>query len=246
MTDSLEASRRRLILDAAEQLLRHYGPSKTTIADIAREANVGVGSVYLVFPSKEAIIEELSNRRHHHVLEAMRSAARGCRSFADSVRAMVSARVAAYFGLCDEGAHARDLVVCASPAVKMAQARFRADELRFVSELLRSATREGEFDVPDPDVTAQTLLFAYASFAPPFLFAYPRAEVEETLEAMHDLVLYGLVHRKEAQVHASRIARSAARKTYLRLPTTDGNSPSCDGTVPSSATPTRQRRRTPS
>jgi AcrR family transcriptional regulator len=215
VTDSSEAARRRQILEAAEQLLRHYGPGKTTIADIAREAKVGVGSVYLVFPSKEAIIEELSNRRHGAVLHAMRDAATDCGCFEERIRAIVSARVAAYLGLCDEGAHARDLVHCVSPAVRTAQARFHADELTFIAELLRAATRAGEFDVRDPDATALAILRAYSTFAPPFLFAQPRDEVAAGLEAMHDLVLFGLLGRKEARSRVSSVARAAGRKTLL-------------------------------
>src|SRR5512140_1621330 len=70
-----EAQRRAIILAAADRLLRHYGPQKTTVADVAREAGVGVGTVYLEFPSKDAIVEELSRARHRAVLDAMRAAA---------------------------------------------------------------------------------------------------------------------------------------------------------------------------
>jgi len=68
-----EAARREQILQAAERLLQHYGPQKTTVADVAREAGIGVGSVYLEFPSKEAIVEALSRARYEAVLEAMRT-----------------------------------------------------------------------------------------------------------------------------------------------------------------------------
>ena len=74
MTHSDE-QRRRQILEAAARLLRHYGPGKTTMAEIAREARVGVGSVYLEFPSKDAIVEALSVMRHNALLAAMRDAA---------------------------------------------------------------------------------------------------------------------------------------------------------------------------
>ena len=70
------ADRRVLILQAAERLLGHYGLQKTTVADIAREAKIGVGTVYLEFNSKDAIISELSDAKYRHVLRAMRRAAR--------------------------------------------------------------------------------------------------------------------------------------------------------------------------
>src|ERR1700760_598684 len=70
-----DACRREQILKAADRLLRHYGPQKTTVADVAREAGVGVGTVYLEFPSKDVLVEEISRSRYQAVLVAMRAAA---------------------------------------------------------------------------------------------------------------------------------------------------------------------------
>jgi len=51
--------RRQRILDAAAMLIGRYGYDKTTIDDIAGEAGVSKGAVYLEFRSKEALFEEL-------------------------------------------------------------------------------------------------------------------------------------------------------------------------------------------
>jgi len=69
-----EPDRRLLILEAAGRLFRHYGPFKTTVADIAREARVGVGTVYLEFRTKDSILGALSSRRHDDVLRAIERA----------------------------------------------------------------------------------------------------------------------------------------------------------------------------
>ena len=108
-----EASRKDRILNVAEKLFRHYGPHKTTMADIAREAQVGVGSVYLDFASKEAILVELSRTRVRTVAGMMRSAAEGAPP-EDRLRRMLEARVAAFLILAGEGVHACDLVQCHS------------------------------------------------------------------------------------------------------------------------------------
>lgn len=47
------------ILDAAAQLIAHFGYDKTTVSDIAREAGISKGAVYLHFESKEALFEAL-------------------------------------------------------------------------------------------------------------------------------------------------------------------------------------------
>jgi AcrR family transcriptional regulator len=188
--------RRACILSAAERLLRHYGPNKTTVADVAREAGVGVGTVYLEFTSKDAIVEEISRARHLDVLAAMRAAAtaRG-RGAADQLAAALDARLAAFLSIASEGAHACDLVHCVSPAVKSAQATFHEEELALLADVLRRGAASAELAVDDAEQTARTVLRAYATFTLPSLAGKDPDETRRALAAMHRLVLQGLVRR---------------------------------------------------
>jgi AcrR family transcriptional regulator len=56
MIRSNKENRRQLILDSANRLFAQYGIGKTTIDDIAKEADIGKGSIYLEFSSKEEIV----------------------------------------------------------------------------------------------------------------------------------------------------------------------------------------------
>ena len=91
--------------------------------------------------------------------------------------------------------HARDLVHCGNPAVRVAHERFRLEERELVALLLREGHRAGELEVKKIDVTAATVLRAYASFSPPWIFLEPAEDVLKALRSMHDLVLKGLVRR---------------------------------------------------
>ncbi len=53
------AARETRLLDAAADLFVHYGYDKTTVSDIARQAGVSKGAIYLHFPSKDALFEAL-------------------------------------------------------------------------------------------------------------------------------------------------------------------------------------------
>jgi AcrR family transcriptional regulator len=138
--------RRRAILHCAARLFSHYGQSKTTVADIAREAQVGIGTVYLVFPSKEAIVEELSSTAHVRVLEAMREVAetRAGDSFSERLAGVLETRVAMFQRLAEEGHHACELVHCKSGPVKGVHAKFREDERLLLKQILEQATATGE------------------------------------------------------------------------------------------------------
>jgi AcrR family transcriptional regulator len=50
------------ILDEAERLFRHYGYTKTTVADIARDLGMSPANIYRFFPSKAGIHEALAER----------------------------------------------------------------------------------------------------------------------------------------------------------------------------------------
>ncbi|WP_437475673.1 TetR/AcrR family transcriptional regulator [Sorangium sp. So ce1014] len=194
------SERRQRILEATERLLRRYGPAKTTVADIAREAEIAVGAVYLEFASKDAIVEELSQGQHRAVMAAMRAAAAGDDlPFCDRLRAVFDTRARSFLELAGSGAHACDLVHCQSRAVKAAHARFLDEERALLRDLIARGARAGELDVEDPELAARALLRVYASFSPPWLFQSSREEVEAMLSAVHRIVLYGLAGREPAR-----------------------------------------------
>ena len=202
-----EPARRAQILEAADRLLRHYGAEKTTVSDVAREAGVGVGSVYLEFPSKDAIVEELSRSRHREVLDAMRAAASaGRKPYSERLIRAFDARLEAFFALVDAGTHACDLVHCVSAAVKTAQVSFHHAQLALVADLLRRGAEAGELDAADPEAVASTVLRAYVSFSLPLIVGRDRAETRAALVAMHQLVLRGLVVRPPATPRRERRA----------------------------------------
>src|SRR5687768_4976289 len=50
------------ILEAAEDVLRRFGPAKATVVDVAQALGVSHGSVYRHFPSKAALREAVVDR----------------------------------------------------------------------------------------------------------------------------------------------------------------------------------------
>lgn len=66
-----KAQTRARILAAAGKLIDQYGPLKTTVADVAREANMSPANIYNFFASRDEILEavgELHMAEIRHVL----------------------------------------------------------------------------------------------------------------------------------------------------------------------------------
>lgn len=55
------------ILDAAEEVLRRYGPAKATVVDVARFLEVSHGTIYRHFSSKAALRDAVAERWLHQV-----------------------------------------------------------------------------------------------------------------------------------------------------------------------------------
>ena len=74
MTDTVLTSER--ILEAAEDVLRRFGPAKTTVVDVARTLGVSHGSVYRHFPSKAALRDTVAERWLARISEPLEAVAR--------------------------------------------------------------------------------------------------------------------------------------------------------------------------
>lgn len=59
MAKSANEEREQRILNAATDLFIHYGYDKTTVSDIAREAGISKGAIYLHYQSKDDLLEAL-------------------------------------------------------------------------------------------------------------------------------------------------------------------------------------------
>ena len=188
--------RRHDILRAAKRLFGHYGPHKTTVTDIAREANCAVGSVYLDFGSKEEIVEALSREEWSGVLAAMRErATRKSEAFGPRFLGMLSVRTTAFLDVRDAGAHHKELFFCHIACVHTARVQFEDLEQQLFAELFVAAREKGECEVKDTKRTARALQRCIAAVSPPRVFEYDRDEAELLTRDIGKLLLTGLASR---------------------------------------------------
>ncbi len=191
MTETAVDPRRACILDAARRLFTKNGPQKTTVADIAREAGVGVGTVYLEFESKDAIVSELSGTMHAAVITAMRMTLSGEPLAIVFVR-LVDARTRTFLSFKDRGEKACELVQCRSDATRREQARFFERERALYVELFAGAAARGELGPHDAFRTAEIVQLAFASLSPPGLFMLPEEDAVRRAVDLARLLVSGL------------------------------------------------------
>jgi len=145
---------RRDILRAAEQVLAKKGLHDAKVSDIAAAADIGVGTLYLHFRTKEALTEAVVEDTVTRLKETVDRARAGAPPGVEQVRASTHA-------LCDFARDNRAVFgVVFGPGgayhdvVRRAQALFAAD----IEQTLVDGVARGIFEVPSPALAAQALV----------------------------------------------------------------------------------------
>lgn len=188
-----------IILDAADRLIQHYGYCKTTVDDIAREAGIGKGTVYLHFNSKADVALSCIERLNTRLQDRLRAivAAEGCAGH--RVRNVLVERVVFRF----DHSHADtksidDIYAALLPRLLEMRERNHEIEAEILAEPIQDGIAGGDFAACDPLAAARTLIVATNS-----LLAYSRnprtlgdrKTLESTLDALADMLLHGLLAR---------------------------------------------------
>lgn len=188
------AARREAILQAARTVFARKGFHGTTIADIAEQAGIALGTFYLYFPSKNAVFAALHDRLFDLI---GRAAARGAPAGA-GLREDVRARISAVFETCGSNRELLRLVVLnADPTSPEARdmARASRERERLQAEFYRRAMDAGAIRRTDPGVLAK-LINGLVSFAVYQCFVLDDgAEAPRLQDGVVDLITAALTPR---------------------------------------------------
>lgn len=184
------------ILDAADRLIQRYGYSKTTVDDIAREAGIGKGSIYLHFDGKEDVALSCLERMHRRLQDQLWSIARGRGTAADRVRRILFTRVLFRFDDTHGYRPSLDeLYEALTPRLLALKQRNHENEAQILAEVLTEGRLQGEFDAPEALPAARTMVLAtnalVAGRYPPAWMS-DRRLVEEALGRLVEMLLFGV------------------------------------------------------
>jgi len=182
---------RQDLLAAAERVLAEKGLHDTKISDIAAAADVGVGTFYLHFPTKEALFDavvEDTMRRFKGTIDAARE------SVEDPIDQMRAANVA----FCRFAVDNREVfrivfghAAAYNEVIRRAQALFAAD----VEQSYREGVAKGAFAPLPPALVAQAVI-GMATQVLSWWTEHESVPIESLHQTMFTLSLDGLRARK--------------------------------------------------
>ena len=188
------------ILDATDRLLAQFGYRKMTVEDIAAEAGIGKGTIYLHFSSKEEVVLSHIDRIVERLRDQLKEIARSDAPAAERLRLMLLTRVLFRFDSIQHYTQSlNDLLAALRPGLLRRRAQYFESEAQIFAEVLTDGKRSGEFSFDDEHATAHALLQATNGLLPYSLSTTElgeRAEVEQRTNDVANLMLRGLLSRK--------------------------------------------------
>ena len=194
------------IVEAAAVRFRYYGIRKTTMQEIAEDAGMAVGTLYLYFSNKDALVaacvEEFAAR---HQTQADGILSSGLKPD-EKLRAYVVAR----FQLSEEtrtaSPHAAEIT---KAVLRVKPNRIREEGammLGVVGRILAEGNQQGIFRVVDPERDAKVFLYSLVAFFPVALIEPTVEPVESDLLEIIDwfLGVWRVVPRKNARARLSK------------------------------------------
>jgi AcrR family transcriptional regulator len=149
-------ARRTAILDASLRVFGQYGYRRTSMDDIAREAGIAKGTIYLSFTSKEEVFQALAQRLSRQMLAGAEAASRRPGTAADKLAAMHAAWFGTYAETITRSPHAAELL----DAKHRLSADLAADGAsryrQLVRDVLAEADAAGELALEAAGLTADT------------------------------------------------------------------------------------------
>jgi AcrR family transcriptional regulator len=188
------------ILDATDRLLARFGYRKMTVEDIANEAGIGKGTIYLHFSSKEEVVLSHVDRIVDRIKEQhLAVIARSEITAPERIRQMLLARVLFRFDSIQHYTQSlNDLLAALRPGLLARRAKYFDEEAAIFAAVLVEGRASGEFAFENELATAHALLQATNGLLPYSLSTTElgeREEVERRTSAIADLLLHGLLSR---------------------------------------------------
>lgn len=181
---------REAIIEAAEKRLWHYGIKKTTIDEIASDAGVGKGTVYLYFESKEDVAFAIMAKYKEESLAVQTQIARDHTvNLEDRIRQVITLPILNAHRKCQTSPHAVEVILTLKPHLARQMRPYFEQEVALIAELLEEGNRIGLFGVADSMTDARTLKQSTLGLLPPYPCVEDPNQIEPVLLNMVALAL---------------------------------------------------------
>ncbi|MBS2971020.1 TetR family transcriptional regulator [Metabacillus sp. KIGAM252] len=173
------------ILDAAEQVLRRFGPEKTSVVDVARALNISHGTIYRHYPSKASLREAVAERWLHSIISPLKDVFQKDCTSSERLHEWVKTLIHIKHSLVKEDPELFTMyTTLAEESVEVIGAHIQ-ELVGQIIPIIQEGIANHEFKTANAEETAKGIFMATARFHHP---AHAKEWASPTIEEEFDLV----------------------------------------------------------
>lgn len=194
MTPNPSDDTRLQILHAAVERILHYGYSKTTMAEIARDCNMSAGNIYRFFASKLDIAEAMAHKFNEESYLTFAKIVARKDSAANRMRELFHYELARTYSAIEEEAKILEVAEVLARERPLYMNDKLAKERAYLTAILEDGVKSGEFRaLANANEVAEMWQSALMKFRFPQLFSkLTLPKLQRELDGVLDLLLAGL------------------------------------------------------
>jgi AcrR family transcriptional regulator len=185
---------RTMILHAAVERILHYGYSKTTMAEIARDCNMSAGNIYRFFASKLDIAEAMAQKFNEEAYLTFEKIVARKDTAANRLRELFHYDLARTYSAIEEEAKILEVAEVLGKERPLYMNEKLAKERIYLTAIFEDGIKAGEFrPLANPNETAEMWQSALMKFRFPQLFSkLTLPKLQRELDGVMDLLLAGV------------------------------------------------------
>lgn len=187
---------REQIVRVSSEIFSKFGYKKTTMEEIARALRKGKSSIYYYFPGKDEIFEAVIDREAQVLKDELSRAIRGTRDPEERLRRYVFVRMRAFEKLSNyyNAIFNRDLDHF--DFIEKQRQKYDMSEIALIRYMLWLGVKSGHFNLSNTGLTALAVQTALKGLERPLFWEKQKGKLEGRIDAMIDLLFYGIVRQQ--------------------------------------------------
>ena len=170
---------RQRILAKADELFRHFGFAKTTVADIAAGLAMSPANIYKSFSSKDAIIQAVAEQELTGLKKSIEAAVSSSSGALARIEALALAVFHWHRELLRHESQLFQLFLFVNAQHWDCTRDFKAFLLQAIAKLIEAGVQSGEFHLSDSSATARVLIDCLAVVIEPTASPDPNNKLTE-------------------------------------------------------------------
>ncbi|HYK74112.1 MAG TPA: TetR family transcriptional regulator [Pseudoneobacillus sp.] len=182
------------ILDTAEQVLRRFGPEKTSVVDVARALNVSHGTIYRHFPSKASLREAVAERWLYSISRPLEVVSKQDCSASERLHLWLKTLIQIKHTLVKEDPELFTMYTkLVEESVEAVNAHI-TELIKQIIPIIEEGIANKEFKTSDAVTTASAVFMATARFHHPSLAKeWASSNIYQEFDAVWNLILSGIM-----------------------------------------------------